>query len=389
MPAARRIAALAIAVAVLLGCAQETAKKTPAEETLTTALWELASAAETDRDYEKAASYYDRLYERLPDNEKALLGYLRNLRYLGLSRDAIKAAQAGIEKHGRTPDLALELGKSQFAASLVNDARETFRTVIVSHGDRWEAHSGMGVVLDRLGLYDEAQAAFRKALELSPENVSVRNNLALSLAQSGKLDAAIDLLRQVVESERSTPQSRQNLAMLYGLKGELDKAEVLARQDLPPDLVASNMTTFRVLHSSGEPGTKAAAPPNPPKSPSAASVRPPAAAKRTPLPAETGRTSAPPPASARTRGPAASQKSAAAPQRAAPPPRPGAAAPYVSNGAAKVRRGPSTEFEPVAFLKKDDRVRVVGKSPDGKWLNVVLENGRQGYVFHSLVRRGR
>ena len=244
-----RLVAVVASLCLLAACTTDSEVSTKPSDTLSAALWELAAGAEQASDHEKAASYYDRLYERDPNSTKALLGYARNLRYLGLPKDSVKSMQAGIEKHGMSVDLAIELGKSQLAAAMINDAKETFTNVIKLDPNRWESHSANGIIQDRLGQFPAAQASYARALELSPKNAGVINNLALSLSQSGQLDKAITMLEEVVAGEGSTPQARQNLAMLYGLKGDFEKAETLSRFDLPPDMVAGNLATYRVLHA--------------------------------------------------------------------------------------------------------------------------------------------
>ena len=215
---------------------------------LSEALWELAKGAEDASSYEKAASYYDRLHERHPKNKIALLGYARNLRYLGLPKDAIKALQAW-KKEDNDLDLKTELGKAQLAAAQINDARITFTEVIEKDPNRWEAHSALGIIFDRLKNYTDAHSSYQKALELSPDNTSVQNNFALSLSQDGQIDRAIMMLKQIVEDNESGPQIRQNLSLLYGLKGEFKKSYDLSLIDLPRDLATRNLVTLKGLRS--------------------------------------------------------------------------------------------------------------------------------------------
>jgi len=347
--------ALGAVLAILAACAQETKPKPSAEDTMSAALWELASGAEDAIDYEKAASYYDRLVERHPNDKRALVGYTRNLRYLGLPKDSIKAIQTRIETVGEDVDLLLELGKSQLSAALINDAHDTFERAIKLDASRWDAHSAKGIILDRLGQFDPAQKSYRKALELSPENVAVQNNLALSLAQSGKLDEGIDILKALAESEYSTAQSRQNLAMLYGLKGDFEKAQVLAQIDLPIDMAAANLATFKALYSA----------------PAAADSAKKAASNVRPAPQSN-------PAGVSPEGER---------RNGATAPRPRELPVFVSRGSANVRKGPSTDHPPVAFLQPGQEVSLLGKSANAKWLFVALADGRRGYVFHKLIKR--
>ena len=84
---------------------------------------------------------------------------------------------------------------------------------IIKHDPkRWEAHSALGIIYDRLKSYNEAHSSYQKALELSPDNTSIQNNFALSLSQDGQIDRAILMLKQIVEDNQSGPQIRQNLA---------------------------------------------------------------------------------------------------------------------------------------------------------------------------------
>lgn len=233
------------AALLLLGCAAS--DRDVEEESLAAALKESAWAAQMSYDYKSATAHFLRLYELRPDNFQALLGHARNLRYSGLPKEAIKAMKRGIAAHGKRPELILELAKAQLAASLIADSRENLEKALEITPDNWEIYATSGILYDRIGLFKDAHGEYRKALELFPGNVKVLNNLALSLAQAGNLDEAIAILEDIVKSENSIVQVRQNLAVLYALKGNLEGAERLAREDLPPDAVTDNLSTFRRL----------------------------------------------------------------------------------------------------------------------------------------------
>ena len=183
------------------GCLQSTMEIPEKTGTITDALWELANGSEAANEYEKAASYFDRIYQSDPKNKKALLGYTRNLRYLGLPKESIKTIQIGLKNYVNDSDLMLELAKSQLAASLIRDAEVTLKTIAEEEPKRWVVYSALGIIYDRLQNYRKAQNSYKRALELSPNNVDVTNNLSLSLAQSGKLNKAIKLLENIVSSE--------------------------------------------------------------------------------------------------------------------------------------------------------------------------------------------
>ena len=211
--------------------------------------------------------------------------------------------------------------------------------------DNWQVHATLGITLDRLGQFEEAVARYRAALVRSPNNSAVHNNIALSLAQVGRLDEAISALEIVVESERSTAQTRQNLALLYALQGDLERAEKLAREDLPPALVKDRMETFLGLRQ---------APAAPPSSEKDERARAPA--EGTPRQADAVGTS-----------------------------RPVALKAYVALRNADVRRDPSIRSRAFAVLQKDETVRVIETAKNRRWYRVRLDDGREGYIYSSLI----
>lgn len=227
------------------GCA--TAPQPDREKAISSTLWEMALTSEKSHDYAAAMGQYHQVYDRDPSNMAALLGMARNMRYAGVPKDAIKELKAALEKTGEKPELVLELGKAQLAASLINDARETLEKYLALARRDWQAHSALALAYDRLSRHEEAQEHYREALRLAPGNIGVTNNLALSYAIAGQLNDAIALLGKAVESERATPQMRQNLALLYAMRGELNSAQRLAAEDLSPEQVMQNMEAFRIL----------------------------------------------------------------------------------------------------------------------------------------------
>ncbi len=51
-----------------------------------------------------------------------------------------------------------------------------------------------------------------------------------------------------------------------------------------------------------------------------------------------------------------------------------------------IRTGPGTNFETIASLGRGTLLSVLGQDEDGLWLNVLLEDGRIGWVYAPLVR---
>lgn len=51
-----------------------------------------------------------------------------------------------------------------------------------------------------------------------------------------------------------------------------------------------------------------------------------------------------------------------------------------------VREGPGVAFDAIEALTPGTGVQVLGQNEDGKWLNIRMENGREGWIAASLVR---
>jgi Flp pilus assembly protein TadD len=311
------------------------------KEALSSVLWQLATAAETDKDYEKAASHYNRLYEQHPNDKKVIIGYTRNLRYVGLSNESIKILKTKKTQFPDDPDLQIELGKSLLAALLINDASDTLVKVIEQNPQSWEAHSALGIIFDRIGNYENAQTAYNRALELSPNNIDVKNNLALSLAQAGQINQAIKILEEVIQDNSVGPQSRQNLAMLYGLKGDLKKVRTLSQMDLPKDLVTRNLLIFQEML-------------NLPSSIYSPDVK-----------------------HSRT---ARQEEKLNVTKKFEEMPI------YISIGSANIHNGPSSAHKVVQILSKGQEVRLQRHLSKERWSFVILQNELQGYVLTTLIQ---
>ena len=146
------------------------------------------------------------------------------------------------------------------------------------------------------------------------------------------------------------------------MNGQYDKAKVLAQLDLPANMAASNVATFKEIGTDTKPKA--------------------AAAEATPKKTETVARAI----AERAAQPKRSAKPVTRPKSKKRPTQVAAKPVFVSVGSANVRKGPSTKHAPVAFLQKGHQVRLLGKSSDGRWSYIALADGRRGYVFHKLIR---
>ena len=122
------------------------AAATPEEIAITTALRESAAVSEQQYRYEIAATHYRRLTELEPENVQAALGLARNLRYVGLPKDAVLFLKAVLSKREKETVLQVELVKAQIASGLLNDAEEGLATLDELASTDWEFHALHGVL---------------------------------------------------------------------------------------------------------------------------------------------------------------------------------------------------------------------------------------------------
>lgn len=223
-----------------------------ATEGLRASLHDAAKIAERSHDYTAAATFYNSLYDRNPDDLKAALGLSRNLRFVGAYIQAIEILKKAIREHPDDVTLQAELGKVQLAAGQPEEAVASLIKAREAAPNDWRVHSALGIAFDRLGRYDSARISYDAALALSPNNSSVLNNLALSVVQIGEIERGIELLERAAGMGGASIQIRQNLAMMHAINGNLEEAEKLARQDLPEKMVEANLEFYRRLSASAD-----------------------------------------------------------------------------------------------------------------------------------------
>ena len=248
-----RFASCMVALVLLWGCGSPTVDfNKPLEGNVLPVRDFFHTAAATSQgkfDYQSAAKYYQNLYNRDSNDMLALLGLVRNLRYIGLAAQSVALLEEALPENPDILALRAEYGKSLVASGQAEDAIESLTELLEEIPDDWELLSALGIAYDLIEDPEKAERAYRAALENSPRNSSVINNMALSLALSGKIVEGIALLEETMNNNLSTPHIRQNLALMYAMNGDINMAQRLAEQDLPQAMVANNIRFYKRLFS--------------------------------------------------------------------------------------------------------------------------------------------
>jgi tetratricopeptide (TPR) repeat protein len=201
-----------------------------------------------------ALEHYRLALALFPDSNVAALGLAETLRFMGESREALKAAGTFVERH---PDASWELlsleGILQDDLGELTAAEASYRAALAREPNRSSLLNNLGYNLLLQGKAEEAAAEFRRAIEIDPHSEIAHNNLAAALAAQSRPREALAEWQRI--SDPAT--AHNNLAAVLIEQGryaearsELDAALAL-RRDFPAAL--ANLAL--VAEKDGNPAT--------------------------------------------------------------------------------------------------------------------------------------
>jgi Flp pilus assembly protein TadD len=185
-----------------------------------------------------AAAFWGREVDLDPRDVEASVALSQSLRSLGRHRDAAETIQAALIVDPNNLNALLEISRAWIGMNQGFYAIEPARKAASLAPRDWRP----------VGLL---------AVALAPDEPGALSNYGMFLAARGDLPGAETVLRRATASPRANARVRQNLALVVGLQGRLPEAEALARQDLPPEMVASNLAWLKAALA--KPGSTPAA----------------------------------------------------------------------------------------------------------------------------------
>ena len=209
-----------------------------------------------------AAAFWGREVEIDPRDAEAGIGLSQSLRALRRFQDAAAAAQTVLVVDPGNMNALLESARAWIGMGQGFYAIEPARKAAALSPRDWRPVALLAVAYEQAQRDEEALAAHQQAAVLAPSEPAVLSNYAMYQAARGDLPAAERLLRRAASAPQLLPTVRQNLALVVGLQGRLDEAERLARQDLPPEMVASNMAWLKAALAKPAVGGATGAPPS-------------------------------------------------------------------------------------------------------------------------------
>jgi Flp pilus assembly protein TadD len=186
-------------------------------------------------------------HERFPDDVEAAVSFIDILRVAGRAERAVDVGNDALSRMPASKPVMRAYGLALIAAGRSEDALRPLTVVTQADPKDWRTRSSLGVALDEQGRFDEARQLYKEALAIQPAEPGVLTNLGVSYLMEGKPADAETILKQAAALPGAGPEARQNLAMAVGLQGRFTEAEQLLKVDLPPAVVANNLSYMRGL----------------------------------------------------------------------------------------------------------------------------------------------
>lgn len=186
-------------------------------------------------------------YATFPGDVEAALKFSDVLRKAGRADRSVEVAQTALERNPGNRELIRVFSLALLASGRSGEALRPLSILVQTDAQDWRARSALGVALDTQGRFEEARRLYKEALAIKADDPGLLTNLGVSYLIAGDAATAEKLLRQAAALPAAPPETRQNLSLAVGLQGRLEEAEQLQRIDLPPALVANNMSYMRGL----------------------------------------------------------------------------------------------------------------------------------------------
>jgi Flp pilus assembly protein TadD len=117
-----------------------------------------------------------------------------------------------VERNPRDFQANLNLGAVMLSRLNTQGALTVLRTAVAVQPSSVEAHSMLGLALDRLGIAGDAAKEYQAALKLKPDYAPARLNLANSQIKAGRLDEAIENLHQLLAANPEDASTKSRLS---------------------------------------------------------------------------------------------------------------------------------------------------------------------------------
>ncbi len=199
---------------------------------------QLANLYLVQKQYDKAAADFDRVWKSNPPDARGFLGVQTVKLAQGKSAEAVAAVQDMVQKNPKVLAFRYQLAGFQSIAaaqlartdaaqskSLLQQSADNYKEILKTTANSAEVWLRLGVLQRQLGQYDAALGSFEQASHADPRNAEAALNQAFLLEALGKKKEASDAYNKVLGIDPDNFQALNNLAFLNAENGtNLDQA---------------------------------------------------------------------------------------------------------------------------------------------------------------------
>ncbi len=149
-----------------------------------------------------------------PGNEKELLMILQEC-LNSLQNTAVAEAKIQLEELEKKKQTSLHRGQIQLDNDEVEDARDTFKSLVEEFSDDPDLKADIGDRFLKAGLYEDAFAYISEALKDKPESLYLYNRIAISLRKLHKYETAEQYYIKALDNIQADPNLFFNIGRLY------------------------------------------------------------------------------------------------------------------------------------------------------------------------------
>ena len=207
-----------------------------------------AKNAEDKGKFGQAATYYQQLLAKKPDDSVFAFALAESYRRNGESDKAIMLYDQLIAKDPAMIAAKESKGLALIAKGDFKSSTPLFEEVLKTDPTRWKSLNALGILFSIGSFQPEAQQYFTEALKYHPDSSSIYNNLGLSQALNRDFDAALASLQKASNFAVAATEERKridlNLALVYASAGKLDNAKAIAENYLTGAALDNNLGLY-------------------------------------------------------------------------------------------------------------------------------------------------
>ena len=167
----------------------------------------------------------------------------------GRLEDAEREYRAAIDVHGDFFEAHVNLGVVLQSQGKAEDAADVLLHAIHINPDMAEIHYALATVYQDLNRTGDAQASFQRALEINGVYVEALNGLAVCRGTLGDVNGAVEAFNSAIEVNPEFAEAHNNLGTLHSKLGRMDDALACfgRAMDINPDYAEAHRNCSHVL----------------------------------------------------------------------------------------------------------------------------------------------